>query len=353
MQYKIRKSSRYAYHKNCVRDIFYMNQIPLTIEQQIANLKSRGMILDVDYTRNILRKISYSRLKGFWWDMIDAPTNLFRANSQFKLVVERYDFDKNLRVILFNAIETIEIALRTKLINILSIRHGSLWYLNGNLFSDQKRHEEHVLVLKREFNRSKDRAVINYKKSNAGMWFPSKLTGENPDSWFIFEYATLGTLSKFYENLLPASPLRSAIANEFGMYISSDFSSWLKSITELRNIIAHHSRLWRRNLTSVPATPSKLPVDWISSLVPADVRVKPYYVISAILYLVNVIDPSNTIKQQILHLVRNHPKINIEAYGFVGEWEREPVWSTSLMQILRYRMTGMFGKIKSFTSTKK
>lgn len=66
------------------------------------------------------------------------------------------------------------------------------------------------------------------------------MSGANPDAWMIFETATFGTLSKMYKNLLNQSPLKSRIANEFGLYSARELSSWLEAISVLRNIIAHH-----------------------------------------------------------------------------------------------------------------
>ena len=77
--------------------------------------------------------MSYFRLKPYWWDMRDWDTDEdFLDNASFSLVVDRYNFDRSLRLILFEAIEIIEISLRTKIINHLSEAHGGLWYLIGN-----------------------------------------------------------------------------------------------------------------------------------------------------------------------------------------------------------------------------
>lgn len=85
-----------------------------------------------------LNHISYFRLKGYWRDMqTDRVNHIFAPNSCFEDVIERYSFDRQLRLILFDAIEFIEIALRTKLIYHLSQAYGGLWYLDDNLLIDK------------------------------------------------------------------------------------------------------------------------------------------------------------------------------------------------------------------------
>ena len=115
------------------------------------------MQLDETFASDILSKVSYFRLKPYWWDMRDQETDEdFLPNSDFSLATQRYDFDREMRLILFEAIEGIEIALRTKMINHLSQTNGGLWYLDESLFENKDLFTEHILDLKEEFDRSKD-----------------------------------------------------------------------------------------------------------------------------------------------------------------------------------------------------
>lgn len=89
-----------------------------SIEEQLQLLKDRGMLFrDEQSALSTLQNISYYRLKGYWWDMQeDRNQHIFYDNTYFETVLERYNFDRQLRIILFDAIERIEIALRTKMI---------------------------------------------------------------------------------------------------------------------------------------------------------------------------------------------------------------------------------------------
>jgi abortive infection bacteriophage resistance protein len=86
---------------------------------------------------SLLKKISYYRLKSYWWDMqSDTVLHVFQSDVYFEDIIERYDFDRQLRYILFDAVEQIEIALRTKMIYHLSVVYGGLWYLIPALFDN-------------------------------------------------------------------------------------------------------------------------------------------------------------------------------------------------------------------------
>ena len=147
------------------------NKPAYTIADQITLLKQRGMLFrNEPAAYNVLKNISYYRLKGYWWDMqSDFTLHTFKPNTYFEDIIDRYNFDRDLRLILFDAIERIEIALRTKMIYHLSISYGSLWYLDDTLFESttitintiQKTiHQNTLDDLKLEFNRSQEIFII-------------------------------------------------------------------------------------------------------------------------------------------------------------------------------------------------
>ena len=204
---------------------------------------------DLGEAKALLARISYFRLKYFWTDLIDDSTDGdFLPDTSFDMVMKRYNFDHNLRLVLFDAIEMIEVAFRAKIINHMSKAAGNgLWYLDASLFEDADRHQEFVLNLKYEFERSTEPFAKKYIENHPN-WQGDSFEGDNPDAWMIIEVATFGTLSKMYKNLKNQLPQKSAIANDFGLYSSREFSNWIEIISLMRNIIAHHSRLWNRTL---------------------------------------------------------------------------------------------------------
>lgn len=307
---------------------FYImeNQKSLSVAEQVASLKKRGMQLDETFASDILSKVSYFRLKPYWWDMRDQETDEdFLPNSDFSLAIQRYDFDREMRLILFEAIEGIEIALRTKMINHLSQTNGGLWYLDESLFENKDLFTEHILDLKEEFDRSKDRIAVEFRDDND--WVPDEIAGDHPDAWIIFEMATFGTLSKIYKNLKHQLPAKSAIANEFGMNFSSDLSNWFESISVFRNIIAHHSRLWNFRLTKTPVWPKRMKGLWLKTELSQNQKKAPYFTITNMLYLCNAVRPDNHVKANLKSLFANYPTVKPIRWGFISGWENEPIWN--------------------------
>jgi abortive infection bacteriophage resistance protein len=245
----------------------------------------------------------------------DTKSHVFNPASYFENVIDRYNFDRHLRLILFDAIERIEIALRTKLIYHLSQTYGGLWYLNTDLVNDKNLHSNLLLELKKEFIRSQEIFAREYKR---------KYGNADPDAWIIFEVASLGTLSKFYKNISHQLPEKSKIANEMGLNLHTELSSWLEAITYVRNIIAHHSRLWSRNMVRKPMKITNPGNVWVKNIIPVQEK-KPYLIISAMVYLCNAVSPNHHIKSKILELIDNSPKVPIYK-GFLNNWQNESLW---------------------------
>jgi len=306
-----------------------MNKPAFTISDQIELLKSRGMLFRDEIKAYVqLKKISYYRLKGYWWDVQNDPIlHTFQPNVYFEDIIERYDFDRQLRIILFDAIEQIEIALRTKMIYHLSIAYGGLWYLNETLFDNTVIIQNgitsttHLLALdelQKEFNRSQEIFIKNQR-----LRYPR----QNVDAWKILEVASMGTLSKLYKNLRNKLPEKAIIANEMGLNSTFTFVGWLESITLLRNLIAHHSRLWSRSMVKSPSMQLNNPVEawFVQPLRPKQLN-KPFAIISCMIYLYNNLNHSDEIKRKIVDLIDKYPNVSIYKYGFFNNWRSEPLW---------------------------
>ncbi len=282
---------------------------------------------DKEAAIGLFSRVSYSRLKYYWRDLIEEDSDgEFKDGTAFQTIIERYSFDHNLRVILFDAIETIEVALRAKIINHMSKAAGNgLWYLDPTLFEDEQRHQEFVLDLKYEFARSTEPFAKKYISEHLD-WDSDTLGGDNPDAWLIIEVASFRTLSKMYKNLRSQLPQRSAIANDFGLYSSKDLSNWIEVISLMRNIVAHHSRLWNRSLGKKIIDPKGRRNAWMNGELSELQKKKPYAVICAIAYLCNAINPSHSFANSVKRLCAEYPNIPLSKYGFPLRWEKESLW---------------------------
>ncbi|MBS9767086.1 MAG: Abi family protein [Flavobacteriaceae bacterium] len=297
------------------------NKPTYSIAEQISLLKERGMLFrNEDKALHFLKNISYYRLKGYWWDtQKDFTNHLFHENIYFEDIIDRYNFDRHLKLILFDAIERIEIALRTKMIYHLSIDYGSLWYLDNSLFDlSNSNYQNTINQLQQEFNRSQEIFIKDHRR---------RYPNQNPDAWKMLEVASMGILSKLYKNLNHQLPAKATIAKEMGLNSHKELSSWLEAITYVRNIIAHHSRLWSRNMVKKPIIKLNNPSgQWFDNeLLPVQTK-KPFLIISCMVYLSNQIAVGHHIKERILDLFKNNPNIPIYKLGFMNNWNNEPLW---------------------------
>ena len=172
--------------------------------------------------------------------------------------------------------------------------------MDDSIVEDKALHAKHVSDLKDEFNRSGEMFAKDYR---------NRYPHNNPDAWIIFEVATFGTLSKIYKNLKHQLPQKAIIANEMGLNLHNELSSWLEAISYLRNIIAHHSRIWSRNMVKRPTSIINPRFQWLQNSITAVQEKKPYYVITAMVYLCNAVDANNEIKTKVLNLLHQNPNI--------------------------------------------
>ena len=247
----------------------------------------------------------------------DLATDEFVGDVTFEEIVDLYLFDRGLRLLIFDAIETIEITFRTQLIYQPSIGGGAFWFEDAANFDDASRHAEHLRQLDAEVERSSGEVFIQH--------FFSKYDEEDtPPAWMTFELLTLGLLSKFYQNMRPSLKAKRDIANHFGVSQPVVFQSWIRSITYVRNICAHHSRLWNRILTNKPVIPRTPPAVWISASVSNNDKI--YYFLCCLTHMLRTIQPKTTFVQRLKELLAKHPKVSRSAMGFPKDWESERFW---------------------------
>ncbi len=293
------------------------NKQPISIADQISTLKNRGLMFDNDQAAiESLKIISYFRLANYWKPMeSDKLNHIFKPNSKFENVLSLYNFDKELRTIIFSAIQSIEIALRTKIIQIVSSNYGAFWFTNKSLFSKVTIFSKCLSNIEEELKRSKEDFLIEH--------FARYDNPPYPPAWKTLEVSSFGTLSKLYCNLADNN-LKKQIARELGLPQHLYLESWIKSLSVLRNCIAHHARIWNRKYPWKPQIPKKLQSPWIYDTTIS--HEKLYAQLCCIVYLLNAIDPNNDFKQSLKALLSKYPIVDISAMGFPKLWYNEALW---------------------------
>lgn len=176
-------------------DMRYTKQA-MTLAQQIQTLQSRGLIIaDTNKAERALDAISYFRLADYWYHLeADHHTHLFLPNSHFEEVLACYYFDKDLKALLFKAIQTIEVAVRSKIIKHFAPTCGPFWFMDTTKAVNQRRFQTNLDTIKKEVGRSKERYIREH--------FRKYTDPDLPPVWKTLEVISLGELSKLYRDVL-------------------------------------------------------------------------------------------------------------------------------------------------------
>ncbi|WP_455625945.1 Abi family protein [Parabacteroides sp.] len=289
----------------------------ITTERQIEILKERGLLIDdVEQAIEVLDTISYFRLAGYWRHFeIDRTTHQFRGNSCFADIIDLYSFDKQLRALLFMAIQTIEVSVRTKIIKHFAHEFGAFWFMDENYSTNEVRFAANLSVIRKEVSRSHDDFIIEH--------FRKYSKPDLPPVWKTLEVVSMGTLSKLYSNFSDAAA-KHAVAREFGLNHHKFLRSWLECLAVLRNCCAHHSRLLNRVFPVKPKMPERMPNTWITDFSFREQTLYPQ--LCYLVYWLNSITPNNTFVADFRQLLAEHQSVNTRFLGFPLNWEEEPLW---------------------------
>lgn len=287
----------------------------LSIDEQITRLKKNGLIIDNEKdAHKYLSIISYFRLASYWRPMEKSP-HQFKPNSRFENALSLYYFDKELRALIFSAIQSIEIALRTKVIHNFSMAYGPFWFMDDELVKSSKQQQENLVSLRKELERSKEDFIQDH--------YHKYTSPDMPPAWKTLEVASFGVLSKLYGNFKDKS-VKKSIARSFGVPQHEYLESWMRSIAVLRNCCAHHARIWNRRFSMIPQLPKTMTEHWIVNT-KLDAH-KLYVQLCCIVYWQNSIYEDNDFVENFKLLLLKYPNVDITAMGFPKNWEEEPLW---------------------------
>ena len=287
----------------------------LSYQAQISLLKSRGMkFADETKALHLLKRISYYRFSVYWRPLLADKQNLvFKPNASFDTAFALYKFDRELRRLILSELEKIEIAIRSQMAYSLSTAHGSFWMENEALFVNSDKHQDTLAKIHSELSRSDEEFVISFK---------SKYSNLLPPSFITLEITSFGTLSRLYENL-KSDIAKREISQTFGL-ADVVFISWLHSFVYIRNVCAHHARLWNKPLQIQPLFPRRTQYTWLTDRTACNNRV--YYVLSMIIYFLNTVNHNHTFKQKLESLFQKYPNVDRAAMGFPANWRTELLW---------------------------
>jgi abortive infection bacteriophage resistance protein len=262
----------------------------------------------------LLENISYHRFSGYWHPLLaDKVNHVFKPNADFETAFNLYKFDRELRKLIIAELEKIEVAVRSKMAYMLSLAHGTFWIEDKSLFVNTSLHQATLTKIGEELSRSDDELILSFK---------SRYSNPLPPSFMLLEITSFGTLLRLYNNLLPGK-IKKDIAGAFGLS-DSVFASWLHCIISIRNMCAHHERLWNRQLRIQPLFPRKPRHTWLTNSTVSNNRM--YYALSVIVYLLNTVNPGHAFKQKLADMLLKYSSVDSKAMGFPVNWQNEPLW---------------------------
>lgn len=321
-----------------------------SIHDQLTQLQARGLVVsDRAKALNCLHRIGYYRLSGYWFAFRDRtpvfspwppsphtsrkpkPTTEvlddFKPQATFQNAVDLYVFDKKLRMLAMDALERIEIALRVDVAHTLG-KLDAFAYLRGDLFHSEfsqtldkqtglTKHHGWLTKHAQLIARSREE-FVNHNKTKYGQ--PLAI-------WVACEVWDFGTLSTLFGGMRETE--QDAIALRYGLQNGRVFATWLRSLNYLRNVCAHHSRLWNRNIVDQPRLPPVAEMPWVASFDGnAHARARCYLLICMLKHLLQIINPTSAWPQRMKTHLQTFPDLghlglNLQGMGADAAWDAQ------------------------------
>lgn len=297
-------------------------------DQLVPLLRSRNLEFkgySEEEAENYIGHIGYFRFSAYLDILRKEPKKVggfpkddrFMDGETFDHALALYRFDRKLRMILFNELEKIEIAIRSAIVNIVSYELNDVfWLTNPDYFESPPlfKHATSLKIIKQKVKNSNENFILHFKQ---------RYVDEFPPAWMIAEILTFGSLYEIFYGF-KVNRIKRKVARDFKINNIDVFQNWTKTLKILRNFCCHHSRLWNRddtrnieNLTS-PMAP------WIT-MIPD--KQKMYFKICILKYFLNEVSPHNSLTKKLEDLFEKYKgDVDPTAMGFPAIWMEEPLW---------------------------
>ncbi len=260
--------------------------------------------------------IGYHRLSAYIYPFYKGPKSdlALKEGTTFEQVLTLYRFDKKLRILLFNEIEKIEVAIRSVLANIgCQELEDKFWITKPEYFANAGKFNQTLVFIEKELASNKEDYIEDFRQNFIETY---------PPAWMITEVLSFGNLNYIYSNI-SSNHLMKHIAGYFGLK-PQVFTSWLTVLANLRNMCCHHARIWNRDFMLNPAEPRKTSNVWIDTSKVDKKRI--YYRLCMLRYFLSSVSPNNNFNEKLSGLLADFPSIDITAMGFPVDWKDEDLW---------------------------
>ena len=298
-----------------------------TYAEQVAVLQSRGLVVDdLAFAVRCLTHHNYYRLSAYRFPLtVHGQPDVFLPGTKFEQLWALYEFDRRLRHFVLNAANRVEISVRSRWAYEVGHAHGPQAYENPACFKSGNYHQKTLTNLDKELSRSTEEFVAHFQ-TTYGM--------TRPPIWAASEVMDFGQLSNFY-SLLNSPSLRQRIAATYQLD-ESTLVSFLHHLNTVRNICAHHARLWNRRFTVSLQPPRTKPAALVSSFeaTPSATPAQPqpqapnkiYNTLVMLAHLMDLIDPPAGWRHLLRKAIQAQSFPVAAHMGFPADWPQRPIW---------------------------
>jgi len=297
----------------------------LSVEEQITLLRDKGLIInDINQATHFLSAVGYYRLSRYFQLFLNYShsnkDSYFNKSLTFERIYGIYLFDSKLKMLVLEVIEKIEIALRASLTNVLAVKYGATWYTEENLFNKAwKRKNKSGFAQSEKLAQEIKKITNGSKKEDFIKRYNEEYYPNTPPSWMILECLSFGSISAVFRYLLKKSDKKqvSKVFEESPTVLDS----WFESVRYIRNLCAHHSRLWNRWFVIEPIQSKS--VKYIKT------KERTFHQQAIILNKLNKkLCPDTTWHYRLFELFSEYSDyVPFEQMGFAKEWQKDSFWN--------------------------
>lgn len=308
---------------------------PLSLDELVDRLSERGLVIpEPERAARYLRHIGYYRLSPYTIPFQQGqPDHVFREGTGFDDVLDLYVFDRALRLLVMDALERVEVAVRAALTDHMSTTYADPhWYMDAAHFGDRSKHSGLLRIVRdtcderlRGTPDAGEDSLVH--RSALEHYLTTYASPELPPSWLMVETLTIGQLASAYRNLRLRAD-RTAIAKSIGL-TATILESWLQTYVRVRNVCAHHGRLWNVGLGVYPAIPNSTTVSWLAGAdaLPDRSRKRLYPVLISLQSVLDSASPRSSWARRLHELISTRPPMNLAGMGIPEDWANNDFWS--------------------------
>lgn len=298
---------------------------PTTIESQADLMVKRGLVVtDRERLLRELQTIGYYRLSAYWLPFEIRPqigqtrSKRFCPGTRHEDVIDLYIFDRKLRLMVMEAIERIEVALRASWTNSLALAHGAHAHLDPRLFKDPWVHAQMLAKLVMTLQGSQETYVKHYREKYTEPFMPPL--------WVVTEKMSIGELSKWFE-ATKNNKVRDHVAKNLGLPSKEVADGVIQTLAYVRNLCAHHSRLWNRRFVKRLPNIKRLRSDIITDAINPNKTENLIYNICVIcIHMLRTQSPQTSYARRLTDLIETVGDNRHDAMGFPRNWRMRSPW---------------------------